>query len=155
MEYDWKRSWRAWVAEMDLGLCHDSRFLQASVGEFARSIIPRSTSELRAVRRNWYYLRCLSISSSMKTRDLTRAYEKAGSAIVTSRLPSKTSRDPQQPANVVASLRNDQNLRESPLNTGGFNFHGKMMGSPAEVKPLVPIGRGWCCRPAKKGAGAE
>ena len=140
---------------MDLGLCHDSTFLQASVGEFARSRIPRSTSELGAERRNWYALRCLSISSSVKSRDLICAYARGGSAVGTSRLPSKTSPTPQQSANVVASIRNDRNVMESPLSTSGFNFHGKVIASPVELIPLVPIGRGWCCLPVKKGAGAE
>ena len=115
----------------------------------------QNTSELRAECRNWYALRCLSISSLVKPRDLICAYERAGSPIGTSRLPSKPSPNPQQSANVVASLRNDRNFMESPLNTGRFNFHGKVMGSPAALKPLVPIGRGWCCLPAKNGAGAE
>ena len=141
---------------MDLGLCHDSRFLQASVGEFARSRIPRSTSEVRAERRNWFALRCLSISASGKPRDLICAYLRAASAIGTSRLPSKTSPNPQQSANVVTSLRNDRNFRESPPNTGEFDFHGKVMESAAELKPPVPaIGRNWCCLPARKDAGAE
>ena len=155
MEYDWKRSWRACVAEMNIGLCHDSRFLQASVGEFARTRIPRSTSELRAERRNWYALWCLSISSSVKPHDLICAYVRAGSAIGTSRLPSETSPNPQQSANVVVSLRNDRNFSESLSNAGGFNFYGKVMGSPAELKSLVPaIGRGWCaCLPTAEGIG--
>ena len=71
--------------------------------------------------------------------NLICAYERARSAIIeTSRLPSKTSPNPQQSANVVASLRNDLNLMKSPFNTGGFNFHGKAMVSPAELRPLVP-----------------
>ena len=138
------------------------------MGEFARSRIPRSTSELRAERKNWYTLRCLSISASAKQRDLICAYVRAGSAIGISRLPSKTSPNPQQSANVFASLRNDRNFRETPSNTGEFNFHGKVMGSSAELKCLVPaIGRGWCAcsptaegigwcyLPARKGSGAE
>ena len=120
---------------MDLGLCHDSRFLQASMGEFARRRIPRSNFELRAERRNWYALQCFSVSSSVKPRVLICAYERAGSAIKTSRLPSKTSPNPQQSANVVASVRNDRNFREAPLNTVSFNFYGKVMGSPAELNP--------------------
>ena len=122
MEYNWKRTWRAWVAEMDLGLCHDSRFPQDSVGRFARNRIPRSISKLRAERRYWFTFRCLSISSSVKPRYLICAYERAVSAIWTSLLLSKASPNPQQSANVVASFRNDRNLRESPLNTGGFDF---------------------------------
>ena len=67
------------MAEVDLELCHYSRFLQASVGEFARNTPPRSTSELRAQRRNWCAFGRLSISSSVKQCDLIRAYERAGS----------------------------------------------------------------------------
>ena len=93
--------------------------------------------------------------SSVKPRDLICAYERAVSAIGTSRLPSKTSLNPQQSANVVASLRNDRNFSELPLNTAGFNFHGKVMGLPAGLKPLVPIGRGCYCLSDKKGAGVE
>ena len=153
---------------MDLGLCHNSRFLQASVGEFARSRMPRSTSELRADRRNWYALRCLSISASVKPSDLVCVYVRDPSAIGTSWLPSNTSSNPQPSANVVASLRNDRNLKESPSNIGGFDFYGRVMGSPAELIPLVAaIGRdrcacsptaegtGWYCLPARKGSGAE
>ena len=105
----------------------------------------------------------------MKSRDLICAYERAGSAMGTSRLPSKILPNPQQQSpNVVASVRNNLSLRESPLKTGGFNVHGKVMGSPAELKPIAPaIGRGWyaCsptaeeigwyCLPARKGTGAE
>lgn len=47
MEHDWKRSCKAWMVEMDLVSCHNSRFLHASVGKFARNRIPRSTSVLR------------------------------------------------------------------------------------------------------------
>ena len=127
------------MAEMDLGLCHDSRFLHASVEEFARSRMPRSTtSESRAERRNWYAFRYLLVSFSVKPRDIICAYKRAGSAMGISRLPSKTSPNLQQSAIVVASLRNDRNLRESLLNSGGFNFDGKVMGSPAGLRPLVP-----------------
>ena len=156
------------MAEMNLGLCHDSGFLQASLGEFACRRIPRSTSELRAERRNWYAFQCLSISLSVKLRDLIYAYERTESTIGTSWLSSKTSPNLKQSANVVASLRNDQNIRESPLNTGRFNFHGKVLGSPAELRPLVPTvergwfscsptadGKGWCCLPARNGVEAE
>ena len=125
MEYGKKRPWRAWVAEMDLGLCHDSRFLQALVGEFARSRTPWTTSELRAERRNWYAFRYLSISLSEKPCIFICAYKRAESAIGTPRLPSNTSPNPQQSANVVASLQNDTNLRESPFNTGGLIFMAK------------------------------
>ena len=149
MECDWKRSRRAWVAEMDLGLCHDSWFLQASVGKSTRSRIPRSSSELTAEHRNSSTLWRFSISASLKPRDLICAYVGAGSAIGTSWLPLLTSPNPQQSTNAIASLRNDQNFRESPSNTGGFNFHGKVMRSPAELEPLVQaIRRGWCtCSP--------
>ena len=145
MEYDWERSWRAWVVEMNLRLCHGSRFLQVSVGEFARSRLPWTTSELRAERRNWYALRRYSMSSSIKPRGLICAYVRAGSAIGTLRLLSKTSPNSQQSVNVVASLRIDRNFMEPPLNISRFNFHGKMMRSRAKLKPLVPaVGRGLC-----------
>ena len=70
----------------------------------------------------------------MKARDLIFAYERAGPAIGTSQLPSKASPNPQQSANVVVSVRNDRNLRESPLNTEGLSFHGKVTGLPAGQK---------------------
>ena len=73
----------------------------------------------------------------MKPRDLICAYERAGSAIGSSRLPSKISPNPQQSPNVVASVRNDHKLRESPLNTGGLSFPGKVIDSPAGLRPLV------------------
>ena len=168
MECDWKRSRRPWVAEIDLGLCHDSWFLQASVGKFTRSRIPGYSSELRAERRNSSTLWCFSVSASLKPRDLICAYVGAGSPIGTLRLPLKTSPNPQQSTNVIASLRNDRNFRESPSNTGGFNFHGKVMGSPAELEPLVQAVRrgwcacsptaeiiGWCCLPDRSGSEAE
>ena len=113
---------------MDLGLCHDSIFLQASVEEFTRNRTLRCTSELRAERRYWYAFWCLSISSSVKWHDLICAYKRAGSAIGASRLPSKTSPNPQQQSvNVVTYLRNDRKVRESPLNTVGLKFYGKVM----------------------------
>ena len=51
----------------------------------------------------------------MRPRDLICAYERAGSAIGSSRLPSRVSLNPQRSPNVVASVRNNQKLRESPL----------------------------------------
>ena len=117
---------------MDLGLCHDSRFLQASVGKFARNRIARSISKLKANRKNGYDFRFIC------------TYKKAGSAIGTFRLPSKTSFNPQQSANEIASFRNDRDLWGSPLNPGGFNFHDKVRGSPTRPRPIVPaLGRGW------------
>lgn len=90
------------MAVTEFEIYHDFRLLQVSVGEFARKKMPRSISELRAVCRDWYVFRCLSISSSETPIALIYV------GIV--RVPSKTSQNPQQSANITVLDRRVQFL---------------------------------------------
>ena len=72
------------------GLCHFYNFLQASVGEWARWRMPRSTSDVIADRRSSYALGCVSISPSAKPSDLIWVYEMERSATGVSRVSLRT-----------------------------------------------------------------
>ena len=119
-----------------------SKLLQASVGEWARWRMPRSTSDVIADRRNWYALRCASISSSVVPS--SSAYDMEGSATGVLRLSLRTSPKPTYSANMVASISKDRKCTESPLKTPGFSsFHGMPADdSLAGTAPLAPAPAG-------------
>ena len=126
------------MADTVSGLCHFKKFLQASVGEWVRWRMPQSTSDVIADRRNWYALRCVSISSSVKPSELSSVYEMEGSATGISRVLLRTCPKPTFSANLMASSSKERKCTESPLKTGGFSFHGiSANDSSAGTAPLA------------------
>ena len=127
------------MADTVSGLWHFLKFFQVSVGEWPRWRVPRSTSDVIADRRKLYALRCVSTLSSVKSSDLSLAYEMERSATGISRVPLRTWPKPKCSANMTASFLKEQKYTESPLKTGGFNFHGiPASNSPAGIVPLDP-----------------
>ena len=64
------------------------------------------------------------MSSSVKSSDLIWANEIKGLATGISRVPLNISPKPTYPAKMVDSISKERKYTESPLTTGGFNFHG-------------------------------
>lgn len=120
----------------------DRRIRQAAVVEFARRRIPRSTSELKAVRRTWYALRYLSISSSEKPMVIICVGDKSPSAMGISQVSPKISPNPPQSINMIASFLKARNFNGSLLKTGKSNFHGITLGSPLGPKS-IPSNASW------------